>query len=154
MPETTFQQPVSYWPRNTHNVVDFSQGDFDRQQVGVETDWNPTPLPVHHTHQVMYVCHGQCTGPQCDFSRRSKQWHSMTYLDGGDPLAAPPPPPEVGFRSEVVEMTPIALRKLDQKKESLSRMKQVLASKLESKAAAAAASSRSSCGGSNPTRTT
>ena len=77
-----FPQPVSYWPRNTHNVVDFSQGDFDRQQVGVETDWNPTPLPIHHTHQVMYVCHGQCTGPQCDFSRRSKQWHSMTYLDG------------------------------------------------------------------------
>ena len=37
-------------------------------------------------------------------------------------------------------MTPMALRKLDQKKESLSRMKQVLASKLESKAAAAAAS--------------
>ena len=47
---------------------------------------------------------------------------------------------EIGFRSEVVEMTPMALRKLDQKKESLSRMKQVLASKLESKAAAAAAS--------------
>ena len=45
---------------------------------------------------------------------------------------------EIGFRSEVVEMTPMALRKLDQKKESLSRMKQVLASKLESKAAAAA----------------
>ena len=38
-------------------------------------------------------------------------------------------------------MTPMALRKLDQKKESLSRMKQVLASKLESKAAAAAAAS-------------
>ena len=48
---------------------------------------------------------------------------------------------EIGFRSEVVEMTPMALRKLDQKKESLSRMKQVLASKLESKAAAAAAAS-------------
>ena len=50
---------------------------------------------------------------------------------------------EIGFRSEVVEMTPMALRKLDQKKESLSRMKQVLASKLESKAAAAAAAAAS-----------
>ena len=81
---------------------------------------------------------------------------AVDHQNPGAALAALPAPPmapsgpsqgplnnsnEIGFRSEVVEMTPMALRKLDQKKESLSRMKQVLASKLESKAAAAAAAS-------------
>ena len=32
--------------------------------------------PPHHHHQVLYVCRGHCSGPQCDFSQSLKQWHS------------------------------------------------------------------------------
>ena len=103
------------------SVVDFQQGhDFDRISL----------QPAHHRHQVVYVCHGQCTGPQCDFSQKSRQWQSMTYIDStsGQEIDL-----SAGFRSEVVEMAPYAFKKLESKKASMTHMKELLATKLESK---------------------
>ena len=105
-------------PNHPMAVLDFQQGrQFERQSM----------QPAHHHHQVMYVCHGHCTGPQCDFSQSSRQWQSMVYLDPSQQGV------DGGFRSEVVEMAPFALQKLDKKRASLSQMREILASKLESK---------------------
>ena len=34
---------------------------------------NKDQAPPHHHHQVLYVCRGHCSGPQCDFSKSLKQ---------------------------------------------------------------------------------
>ena len=78
----------------------------------------------------MYVCHGQCSGPQCDFTHTMRQCQSLVWLDnrGGNEIESSPI-----FQSEVVAMTDSSLRKLDEKKETLSHMRELLADKLESK---------------------
>jgi hypothetical protein len=80
--------------------------------------------------QVMYVCHGQCSGPQCDFTHTMRQCQSLVWLDnrGGNEIESSPI-----FQSEVVAMTDSSLRKLDEKKQTLSHMRELLADKLESK---------------------
>lgn len=78
----------------------------------------------HHHHQVLYVCRGHCSGPQCDFSKSLKQWHSTVWLNDGS----------ASFQSQVVASAPKALEKLDQKRETLRSLKGVLAAKLEKKA--------------------
>jgi hypothetical protein len=78
----------------------------------------------------MYVCHGQCSGPQCDFTHTMRQCQSLVWLDnrGGNEIESSPI-----FQSEVVAMTDSSLRKLDEKKQTLSHMRELLADKLESK---------------------
>lgn len=83
--------------------------------------------PAFKQNQVLYVCHGHCSGPECEFSQSIRQWQSMVMLGaskGGG---------EQCFQSEVVEKAPLSLMKLDEKRQSLSQMKEVLAGKLESK---------------------
>lgn len=80
----------------------------------------------HILTQVLYVCHGgnMCSGPtSCQFSQSLRQWQSLIRLEDESG----------GFQSEVVEKAPMSLRKLDEKRESLSQMKEILAEKLESK---------------------
>ena len=78
----------------------------------------------------MYVCHGQCSGPQCDFTHTMRQCQSLVWLDNraGNEIEQSPI-----FQSEVVAMTDSSLRKLDEKKQTLSHMRELLADKLESK---------------------
>jgi hypothetical protein len=83
--------------------------------------------PAHHHHQVLYVCRGHCSGPQCDFRHSLKQWHSTVWLGDG---SGPEPG---GFQSQVVASAPQALEKLDQKRQTLHQLKGVLAQKLEDK---------------------
>ncbi len=73
-------------------------------------------------HQVVYVCHGHCSGPECEFTQSIRHWQSMVRLGDGQ-----------CFRSEVVEQAPLSLVKLEEKRRSLDKMKSVLRGKLESK---------------------
>ena len=88
--------------------------------------------PPHHHHQVLYVCRGHCSGPQCDFSQSLKQWHSSVWLDGEQNKQLTPADID-GFHSQVVASAPKAFEKLDQKKQTLLQLKGVLAQKLENK---------------------
>ena len=69
----------------------------------------------------MYVCRGHCSGPQCDFSKSLKQWEETVWLDGEQPKSDIVP-----FQSQVMDSAPKALEKLDQKRETLNRLKSVL----------------------------
>ena len=90
--------------------------------------------PPHHHHQVVYVCRGHCSGPQCDLSQMQgvKQWHSSVWLDGEQNKQLTPADID-GFHSQVVASAPKAFEKLDQKKQTLLQLKGVLAQKLENK---------------------
>ena len=79
---------------------------------------------------MLYLCHGQCSGPQCDFTHTMRQCQSLVWLDN---RAAGGSEVEPIFQSEVVAMTDSSLRKLDEKKQTLTQMKELLADKLESK---------------------
>ena len=92
-------------------------------------DKNPEATPHHH-HQVLYVCRGHCSGPQCDFSQSLKQWHSTVWLDKDNQVEHSGSP----FGSQVMASAPKALEKLDQKRETLKNLKNVLAQKIENKA--------------------
>ena len=98
----------------------------------IPTDLNQSPNPHHH-HQVLYVCHGQCTGPRCDFSKSTRQMQSLVYLDPSQKASQGTFQPVSHFRSEVVETAPSAFRKLDKKRATISQMKEILATKLENK---------------------
>ena len=87
---------------------------------------NPDGAQPHHHHQVLYVCRGHCSGPQCDFSQSLKQWHSTVWLNDNDNRSSP-------FGSQVMASAPKALEKLDQKRETLKDLKNVLARKIEHK---------------------
>ncbi len=89
--------------------------------------------PPHHHHQVLYVCRGHCSGPQCDFSKSLKQWHSTVWLEDGGGHSSATKSEVVPFQSQVVASAPKALEKLDQKRENLRNLKSVLAQKLERK---------------------
>lgn len=78
------------------------------------------------------MCRGHCSGPQCDFSKSLKQWHSTVWLNDGS-VAASASSDIVPFQSQVVASAPKALEKLDQKRETLRGLKSVLAQKLEKK---------------------
>ena len=91
-----------------------------------------SPHPHHH-HEVLYVCHGQCTGPRCDFSKSTRQMQAVTYLDPSQQAIQGNAQPVSHFRSEVVETAPSAFRKLDKKRATISQMKELLATKLETK---------------------
>ena len=65
-------------------------------------------------------------GPQCDFSQSLKQWHSTVWLNDKDNRSSP-------FGSQVMASAPKALEKLDQKRETLKDLKNVLARKIENK---------------------
>ena len=81
-------------------------------------------------NQVMYVCHGHCSGPECEFTQSIRHWQSMVML--GDDCA---------YQAEGFERKPIlgsgnqlaAVGRLDKDRESLARMREVLQGKLESK---------------------
>ena len=98
-------------------------------QTGYVVDPVAAEAPAHHHHQVLYVCRGHCSGPQCDFTQSLKQWHSTVWLgsERGNPDGVP------GFQSQVMASAPKALEKLDQKRQTLHQLKEVLAQKLESK---------------------
>ena len=97
----------------------------------------------HHHHQVLYVCRGHCSGPQCDFSKSLRQWHSTIWLNDGSLAkqvehqqvvnAGQAEPPTISFQSQVVASAPKALEKLDQKRQTLHKLRNVLAQKLENK---------------------
>jgi len=74
------------------------------------------------SHQVVFVCHGHCQGPECEFTQSIRHWSSMVTLNDG-----------ACFRSEVVERAPLSLMKLEERRRNLSQMREVLAGKLESK---------------------
>ena len=93
-------------------------------QGQIELPYHP-PRPASaqaFNHQVTYVCHGHCSGPECEFNQSIRHWQSMVMLEDGQ-----------CFQSEVVEKTPLSLLKLDEKRENLASMKEVLAGKLETK---------------------
>ena len=103
------------------------------QQSGYQfnPDKNPDATPHHH-HQVLYVCRGHCSGPKCDFSQSLKEWHSTIWLDKDNhKLEGDSSSP---FGSQVMASAPKALEKLDQKRETLKNLKNVLAQKIENKA--------------------
>jgi hypothetical protein len=102
-----------------------------RTPVDFRQTANASPHPHHH-HEVVYVCHGQCTGPRCDFSKSTRQMQGVTYLDPSQQAIQGHSEP-VHFRSEVVETAPSAFRKLDKKRATISQMREILATKLENK---------------------
>ena len=87
--------------------------------------------PPHHHHQVLYVCRGHCSGPECDFSQSLKEWHSSVWLDQDKDRQLGHQ--QGGFQSQVVASAPKAFEKLDQKRQTLHKLKGVLAQKLEEK---------------------
>ena len=87
--------------------------------------------PPHHHHQVLYVCRGHCSGPECDFSQSLKEWHSSVWLDQDKDRQLGHQ--QGGFQSQVVASAPKAFEKLDQKRQTLHKLKGVLAQKLEDK---------------------
>ena len=90
--------------------------------------------PPHHHHQVLYVCRGHCSGPECDFSQSLKEWHSSVWLDQDkDRPQLGHHTQQGGFQSQVVASAPKAFEKLDQKRQTLHKLKGVLAQKLEEK---------------------
>ncbi len=109
-------------------------------QTGYMVNPEAALAPAHHHHQVLYVCRGHCSGPECDFTQSLKQWHSTVWLGSEHPQAitqeggAGAPGTVPGFQSQVVASAPKALEKLDQKRQTLHQLKEVLAQKLESKA--------------------
>ena len=75
--------------------------------------------------QVLYVCRGHCSGPQCDFSKSLKTWHSTVWLDDGSKPSSEALEADLThpFQSQVVASAPKALEKLDQKRETLNKLK-------------------------------
>ena len=102
------------------------------QQSGYQfnPDKNGPDATPHHHHQVLYVCRGHCSGPKCDFSQSLKEWHSTVWLDKDNHKLENSSP----FGSQVMASAPKALEKLDQKRETLKNLKNVLAQKIENKA--------------------
>lgn len=110
---------------NPHSLVPVGTPSHIKQPT------HSSPHPHHH-HEVLYVCHGQCTGPRCDFSKSTRQMQSLVYLDPAQQAIEGRSEP-VHFRSEVVETAPSAFRKLDKKRATISQMRELLATKLENK---------------------
>ncbi len=85
------------------------------------------PRPLFHQQQssvFYYVCHGHCSGPECQFTQSLRHWQSLVTIDG----------PKVSPGNDLVSAEPLlSLQRLDEKRESLSQMRDVLAEKLESK---------------------
>ena len=88
---------------------------------------------LSHSHhqgnqeEILFMCQGgsHCSGPECQFTQSIRQWQSIVRLQQKDQ--------DCTFQSEVVEKAPLSLAKLDEKRKSLSQMKQILSAKLESK---------------------
>ena len=113
-------------------------GAIQTLQSGYSYDPGSNPeqdqAPPHHHHQVLYVCRGHCSGPQCDFSKSLKQWEETVWLDDGSGggtgkkvnSAGSGQGDVVPFQSQVMASAPKALEKLDQKRETLNKLKSVL----------------------------
>ncbi len=107
--------------RLQHRELHRRVGDAMEEQASGSADGR-RPDGRSVAHQVLYVCHGHCSGPECEFTQSIRHWQSLVRLGDGQ-----------CFRSEVVEKAPLSLVKLEEKRQSLGRMKEVLAGKLESK---------------------
>ena len=71
---------------------------------------------------MLYVCHGHCSGPECEFTQSIRHWQSMVMLQSGQV-------PPCGEAANMANST----TRLDIDRVELSQMREVLAGKLERK---------------------